>query len=312
MSASRKRMPMMSLLLLIAVSTLLRSSTSQEPQLILAVQTDKTLYQPGLEATISGIVKDINTTPIEGAAIGIEVRDPNNSTIFLDITFSASNGAYQDAFRLSESSIYGEYKVYATASAKGYPTVANQTTFAVQIVHDISVINITPQKTVVGLGYSMYVNVTVQNFGSSSETFSVTAYANSTAIKTKQTTVASDLLENLQFTWNTTGWAKGRYTISAYALPVPGETNTTNNKCVASLTVRVAMIGDITGPDGWPDAKVDIRDLASMAKIYGVSYPDLRYNPNYDITGPIPGIADGKIDIRDIATAARDFGKIDP
>jgi hypothetical protein len=45
----------------------------------------------------------------------------------------------------------------------------------------------------------------------------------------------------------------------------------------------VAMIGDITGPDGWPDGKVDVRDVAKVAKLFGVNYPDPKCDANGDI-----------------------------
>lgn len=70
-----------------------------------------------------------------------------------------------------------------------------------------------------------------------------------------------------------------------------------------------AMVGDITGPEGVPDGKVDMSDVVAVARLFGVSYPDLEYDPNCDITGPISGEADGKIDILDVCLVARNFGK---
>jgi len=115
----------------------------------------------------------------------------------------------------------------------------------------------------------------------------------------------------LVFVWNTAGYPKGNYTITATADTVSGETNTANNAFTNGV-VTVAMVGDVSGPTGVPDGKVDIRDLAAMAKIYGINYPDPRYDSNLDLTGPTPGVADGKIDIRDLAAAAKNYGKIDP
>jgi len=70
------------------------------------------------------------------------------------------------------------------------------------------------------------------------------------------------------------------------------------------------MYGDITGPiSGIQDGKVDIRDIAMIARLFGVNYPDPRYNPICDITGSTQYVPDGKIDIRDIALAAVNFGK---
>ena len=76
--------------------------------------------------------------------------------------------------------------------------------------------------------------------------------------------------------------------------------------------VTIVMIGDITGPDGWSDGEVDVRDIAPIAKLYGVNYPNSAYDANCDLTGPITGVADGKIDIRDVALAAKHYGDIDP
>jgi hypothetical protein len=73
----------------------------------------------------------------------------------------------------------------------------------------------------------------------------------------------------------------------------------------------VTMAGDVTGgggtfPDTLPDGKVEIKDFAVMAKVYGVNYPDPRYVANYDIDG------NGRIEIKDFSVAAKNYGKIDP
>jgi len=107
------------------------------------------------------------------------------------------------------------------------------------------------------------------------------------------------------FEWNTAGFPKGNFTISVRADPIAGEISTEDN----SLTdgwILVSMVGDITGSDGWPDGQCDIRDVAGVAKLFGVDYPDPRYNANYDINNDL------KIDIKDIAVAASHFGEIDP
>ena len=110
---------------------------------------------------------------------------------------------------------------------------------------------------------------------------------------------------------NATGLTKGNYTFSIRAKPVLGETYTADNNMTDGWVI-VSTVGDITGPDGWPDGKVDIRDVATVAILYGVIYPDPRYDPNCDVTGPTTGVPDGKIDIRDLALVALRFGEIDP
>ena len=54
------------------------------------------------------------------------------------------------------------------------------------------------------------------------------------------------------------------------------------------------------------DRKVDMKDIAAIAKAFGSKTGDPLYNPNYDIDD------NGKIDMKDIAVAAKNFGKIDP
>jgi parallel beta-helix repeat protein len=177
-----------------------------------------------------------------------------------------------------------------------------------KVLHrDIAVNVVTPSKTVVGQGCSLNINVTAANQGARTETFNVTLYANTTSITTQTVTLTSGNSTTITFTWNTTGFAKGNYTISAYAWPVLGETDTADNTLPDGWVV-VAMVGDITGPSGWPDGKVDmIYDIRTVAKLFGAAPPDPRYNPNYDING------DGVIDmINDIRTVAKQFGKTDP
>jgi len=176
---------------------------------------------------------------------------------------------------------------------------------------DIAITNVKTSKTIVGQGYSMDINVTVENQGTTTETFNLTVYANTSEIETKQINLDSNTSITITFTWNATGFAKGNYTITAYAWPLPGEADIADN----SLTdgwIYISLIGDIMGPDGYPDGKVDIRDVACVARLFGVNYPDPKYDPNCDFTGPTLGMADGKIDIRDIAVVAKHFGETDP
>jgi hypothetical protein len=72
------------------------------------------------------------------------------------------------------------------------------------------------------------------------------------------------------------------------------------------------MVGDITGPSGYPDGKIDVRDVAGIASRYGAKPPNPKYDVNWDITGPTPGLADGKIDVRDVALIASRYGQKDP
>jgi hypothetical protein len=105
----------------------------------------------------------------------------------------------------------------------------------------------------------------------------------------------------LTLTWNTTGFAKGNYTISANATTVSGETDTTDNSYTDG-TVRVNMAGDVAPEYGL----VDIVDVVYVAIHFGAEKGQPEYEPNADING------DGIIDIVDIVAVAIHFGETDP
>jgi parallel beta-helix repeat protein len=83
----------------------------------------------------------------------------------------------------------------------------------------------------------------------------------------KQTiTLTSENTTTLTFLWNTAGIAKDNYIISAYATPVPGETDMADNNCTDG-SVMVTWLGDVTDenhiapPGGVPDGKVNENDI---------------------------------------------------
>lgn len=171
---------------------------------------------------------------------------------------------------------------------------------------DIAITAVAPYKTVVGQTYPCDVNVTVANLGGYTETFNVTVSCNTTvAASIAGLTLANGASLTVTLTWNTTGFAKGTYTITAHATPVPGQTDTTNNT-LTDGSISVGISGDMTGPSGYPDGKVDMRDIGTIASAFGSFSGSDLWNPNVDING------DGIVDLRDIGTAARNFGQTDP
>jgi len=144
--------------------------------------------------------------------------------------------------------------------------------------HDIAVTNATSHKICIGQGYSGNITVTIGNMGGYAETFNATVYANQTIIATRvNTTLTSGSFTTLTFTWDTTGFAYGNYTLSAYAWPVPGETNTADNTHVGGA-VLVTISGDING-----DKTVDIFDAIELAGVYDSEQTSANWNPNADL-----------------------------
>jgi uncharacterized repeat protein (TIGR01451 family) len=165
---------------------------------------------------------------------------------------------------------------------------------------DIAVSNIAASKSVVAEGSTLNIDVVVANKGYYPEAFNVTLYVDTTAIQTENVTLLGRNNATIVFLWNTTGFAKGNYTLNAYVWPVIGETNTADNNFTDGWTI-VAMVGDITGPDGWPDGKVDMRDIGHVARRFMCLPSDELWDPNADINNDL------KIDMKDIGTVARHF-----
>lgn len=62
------------------------------------------------------------------------------------------------------------------------------------------------------------------------------------------------------------------------------------------------LMGDITGRDGNLDGKVDARDVALVASLYGVNLSDPRYDAKADV------VNDGKINVRDVSLVCVSYG----
>jgi len=167
--------------------------------------------------------------------------------------------------------------------------------------HDIAIIDIAGSKAFVGQGYGINITTMAINQGDFAESFSVTIYGNETVIATfADVILSSGASTHLNFTWNTAGFAKGNYTLSAYAWPVENETDIDNNNFTDSW-IKVTIVGDVNG-----DGKVNLIDVFSVALAFG-SYPGHpKWNPNYDINN------DGKINLLDYFKTALNFGKTDP
>jgi hypothetical protein len=164
-------------------------------------------------------------------------------------------------------------------------------------VHDVAVTKITFTKTVLGQGLSVSINVTIENQGDISEDFNVTIYANSTQIeKQSVSSLGSKTTIILTFTWNTSSFEYGNYTITVSADVVANETDTADNNL--STYIVLTIRGDING-----DFVVDIFDAIRLAGLFNLNEASPNWNPNADING------DGTIDIYDAILLSGNFGK---
>jgi len=171
-------------------------------------------------------------------------------------------------------------------------TISESTPF-----HDVCVSSVELGKTVVGQGYLTKINASIKNKGFFAENLTLKVYANSAVIHTQIISLDAGESAKIASTWNTTGFAKAKYTIGVYALPVSGETRTFDNTFVAG-SVTVSIIGDVDG-----DFDVDIFDVVKITGAYGKKRGDLAYNPNADIDDS------GLINIFDVVMCTGHYGQ---
>jgi hypothetical protein len=155
---------------------------------------------------------------------------------------------------------------------------------------------LTSSKTIIGQGSSVNMYVKLVNYGEQTETTNITIHVNGTIFYTFNHTVSGKTVKTLPLTWNTTGFAKSNYTIWAYAEPVLGETDTTDNNRTQIVIVTIA--GDVTSTRlGVPDYMVDMRDIGYLCSKF------MTDDANCDINN------DGIVNMRDIGIACDNFMK---
>jgi len=158
------------------------------------------------------------------------------------------------------------------------------------IEHNVGVESLALNKNIVGQGFSLRIMLNVTNFGPLPETFNLTVYANATSIFTHTVTLSPVNSTVLTFTWNTTDFVKGDYTITAYVEPVRWETDTYDNTCFGGI-VQITKPGDANG-----DGCVNVLDLIVVGNALHV------YNPNADIN------SDQTINVLDLILVANRLG----
>jgi hypothetical protein len=120
------------------------------------------------------------------------------------------------------------------------------TTYVYVTTNDISVSNVLSTKNIVGEGYSVTIKVTIHNQGNFLENSTLSLYCNSTLITSQFVYLHAGTFSTINFVWNTSGFAIGRYTISAYVEPVPGEKDIVDNRYVDGIVDIVPFY--IDGP----------------------------------------------------------------
>jgi outer membrane protein assembly factor BamB len=111
--------------------------------------------------------------------------------------------------------------------------------FFVNVLHNVAVVDIVPEETLIEQNQATFVNVTAVNTGNYTETFNVTLYYDSVEIGLQAVTLNAGESRILTFAWSTTGVILGNYTLKATASTVPYEANTDDNTVTLEFPVTV-------------------------------------------------------------------------
>jgi parallel beta-helix repeat protein len=183
-------------------------------------------------------------------------------------------------------------------------------------VHDIG-LSVSISKPVIFVGYDPIttIEVGIMNYGAYNESFNFT-FEMGTTKEEQALTLESLNSTAITFTWNTTGLPEGNYTINAYAHPVVGETDVTDNNRTSSVFMtKVGDLGSrVSGTNVFfvCDGQVTSTDLQLFLQCYRETAPqeamylgDIGSRVQVD-TGPPPvyanvfGVLDDRVDSTDL------------
>jgi hypothetical protein len=185
----------------------------------------------------------------------------------------------------------GVYNVTVAISDSFVQVTLEWTLTVTDVERDVGITGLDPSKSIVGEGGPLSINVTVANYGALTETFNVTLYANGTEIGTLTGIVLeSGNSTTLTFLWDTTGFVKGNYTLSAYVPVVLGEVDTIDNTFTGpENALMITLVGDVNG-----DKIVDVFDVLAVKSRWGATPDSPDWIPEYDTNN------DGVINVFDI------------
>lgn len=166
----------------------------------------------------------------------LQAKGASGSGALLKLHFKAISGG-ETSITISDSKLYDfMFRSLSHTTSSGEVSVSS-------VLRDISIVSF-ECLTDVALGESVKLNVTVVNRGEINETnVNVTIYVNG---KLNQTKIISKLVvgsnETCSFLW--TPSADGVFNVTAYAVPVLGETKTSDNYCTVQVEV-ISLVHDV-------------------------------------------------------------------
>jgi parallel beta-helix repeat protein len=161
---------------------------------------------------------------------------------------------------------------------------------------DIALAYFATSKTIAKEGSLVTLIMHFENQGNKVEKFARHTYLNGSLLSSENFTLTGGEKLDLPRVWDTTGFAKGNYTVTVLIEPLQGEVDTADNTMTTYVFITIA--GDLNG-----DGVVDIYDAIVLANHFGFHqwYPLWDYNVGIN--------NDGVIDIFDAILLAANYGK---
>lgn len=261
------------LLRILILLVLLKVSSTMASTLTLDVHTDKLFYYSGEDISVYGSVL-LNGAPVESAIVAIEIRDPAASPVVVQSVQTNSSGIYKTAFKLGAEASAGEYSASASCAHDG-ETAYNSASFQLRQVSALAVAVTTakPDYTA-GEDVTIMGNVTLSNIGLPQALVAIEVQnPNATPIIVRVLETDNQGSFSLVFPL-VAGSTVGTYRVFASASR-EGVTTTAETSFVLKAEASRA---DVNG-----DGRVNILDLAMVAKAWGSSPGHPRWDARCDI-----------------------------
>ncbi|MGB9756486.1 MAG: CARDB domain-containing protein [Candidatus Bathyarchaeales archaeon] len=213
-------------------------------------------------ATIAIVIQDELDVPISFCEIYDFKVQPNEKLVFLYCKLYIPKWAH-----VGKATVYVS-ALTTTPNASGVPYCPSVSTSFYILpyepltisFHDVAVVEVVPSADSVEVGQIVNVCAVVQNEGTETESFNVSAYYDGSLIETFSLTLASHSNKVLNFTFNTTGVAPANYTISVSIPYLAHEADLTDNIFVDGIVEvkpkKPAVIHNIAIVDVKPSANI--------------------------------------------------------
>jgi uncharacterized protein YfaS (alpha-2-macroglobulin family) len=281
------------LLLLILLLSILAvpSLTEASPGLGISVESNRPWYYIGESINVYGSVL-ADDAPLVSANVALEIHDHAGSPVITRSIQTNSSGIFSLDFSLPTESLTGNYVAYVSCTYDGQ-TALNNTSFQVKPPSAL-VVTIAAEKELYNVGDNITIGGSVM-LNSTKQPHILVALE----VQNPQATpiIVRVLETDSQGDYGLTFPASSDSLVGNYN----AFASASYNGSIARAETSFELKPNISSVDINQDGKVNILDLAIVARAWG-SYPGHpRWDPRCDVNG------DGKINIMDITLVAKEY-----